>query len=124
MRSITTTLESVERENRLALKREMPDARKGLGCTLITAWTRRPATIILVEPRRMLVQEDLVIPNEQTIFRTERLVTGTIHGFRRVLNSKKWTYASDWRIRGQRTLGVIIGQRMFEEPEISDAATD
>lgn len=117
--TLQQTLESAERANRKRLREEQPEPKKGDGVTLMTAWNRWPATVILVEPRRMLVQEDALEwdePSKEQVFR--RHMRGRIHGFRRRLNSKKWTYASDWMIKGQSLLGVYVGKREYDEPDI------
>ena len=118
--TLADTLESVERANRLLLKRENKEPEKGQAATLITAWTRQPATIVMVQPRRMLVQEDLVSLSSEGRIVFHRNLRGVIHGFRRRIGTQKWSYASDWLIRGQRTLGVIVGERLYEEPEIGE----
>lgn len=114
--SLHSTLESTERKNLAALKRKQPEPVKGEGVTLVTAWARWPATVVSVEPRRLIVQEDeIVLDPANHEFR--RNMRGTLHFFKRRINSAKWNHAGEKRVDDKPVLGIIIGERQYEEPD-------
>ena len=108
--SISVTLESRERQNRKLLKTEYVEPKVGMGATLIGFWDQIPCTVILVEARRMLVQEDEVVSTADG-YEFRRNTRGVIRGFKRVLNSKRWRYAADKNVRDGQTLNIVAGER-------------
>ena len=114
---INSTLESIERENKKLLKSDYIEPKAGMGATLIGFWDQIPCTVVLVQERRMLVQEDTVQPDGSYA----RNPQGVLRGFVRQKNAKKWHYAADKQSGEKgRTLGILIGQRKYHQPDIQN----
>lgn len=107
-----------------------PDPKKGDPATIVGLFHKHPGTVILIQERRMLVQEDLLLGSihhvpdylvcekpgaakgEQKFCHVMRDTHGVIRGFTRRKNSKKW-HSSD----PGKNLGVIVGKRQYEQKD-------
>lgn len=114
--NIEDKLRSIEREQGELLKKEYVEPILHGPATLITAWSSSPATVVLLQPRRCLVQLDEIRFHAGNLPTFHRDPLGIIHGFIRRLNSRKWNYA------GEERFNLLSGYRIYSRPELPGVA--
>lgn len=106
------------------------DVKKGDCATVVGLFHKHPATVVFVDERRMLVQEDRLhptiygvatdsqyliaewrsSPSQNKFIYVTRDLQGVIRGFTRRKNSKKWHSADPGK-----NLSIIVGKRQYEQ---------